>query len=259
MSEEKKFLEPGKTEIGKVLGTYNGQAMNMTIFYGNSVFPTVKKNGKEEFVHLKEDKYLQMLNDFFKTEEGKKYKRPSKDIIDKDRAYVLAQEKEYMKKLGQSSDEKEPPKEVQAAPEKPELKKGKEKKAEPKPALENIDDYATVLLTEDVPAKKCPTLTNMSTGEVISLSKTVFKIGCSTGSDLVIEQDAKSHTISRQHATIITKNDDSLYITDKSSNGTFISEKKDGEFYKLPKDHEVELKDNTYIKFATEVFLYKEV
>lgn len=260
--EEKKFLEAGITELGTVNGEYNGKFMTMKIRYGNSIFPTVKKDGKEEFVHLKKEKYEEMLDAFLKSEAGKNYKRPPKEEIEKASLFVLNKEKEYLKSKGYA----EPEKEEKREPEKLEPVKTSEKpkkgaKTKEKAAEEAADDYATVLLEEPMaPAKKkSPTLTNKKTGEIISIKKTLFKIGCSQSCDLVIEQDAKSHTISRQHASIITKNDDSLYITDKSSNGTFICAKKNGEYIRLPKDHEVELKNGTYIKFATEEFLYKEV
>ena len=109
-------------------------------------------------------------------------------------------------------------------------------------------EYATSLLDEEYKAAESAAFLIASDGKKIKIDVPVFKIGISKESDLVIVQDSKVHTVSRNHAVILTKND-SFYLKDLSSNGTFIGLNPDN-LFRIPKGNEVELKNNMLIKFA---------
>lgn len=73
-----KKLQVGKTKIGERTGKYEGQFIKFSIYYGNYSMPPV--NG--EYVHLKKDKYLALLNEFLESPEGKDYLRPTEEEIE---------------------------------------------------------------------------------------------------------------------------------------------------------------------------------
>ena len=148
----------------------------------------------------------------------------------------------------------------------PYLFPGQEKKNNPKnerekPSVEpstteeddDDDEYGkTQLLVEDEPESLGYTLVFADSGQKIAIGKPVFLIGCQKNvCDLVIPQEVKNHVVSRKHAYVLLKND-KAYVKDISSNGTYIGTEgmKDNEFYRLPKDTEVELKDGQIIKLA---------
>lgn len=126
---------------------------------------------------------------------------------------------------------------------------------------DSIEQNSTVILEEAeiFNPRNFPTLTNLATNETIIIDKPVFTIGCSEKCDYMIRQDAKVHTVSRHHATIIVR-PDTTYVEDKSSNGTFIGTdpKEATTFFRLLKDSEIQVKNGQYIKFATETYLFNE-
>ena len=124
------------------------------------------------------------------------------------------------------------------------------KEIEPK----EVDEYATSIIEEER-KNLFAKLTSLSSGEVIDICKTIFTIGISQNCDLVIDQTKENHTVSRNHATIIFKND-MFFIRDTSSNGTFTGNYLES-FYRLPKGNEVELKNGQYVKFADQVYKFE--
>ena len=124
---------------------------------------------------------------------------------------------------------------------------------EPSTTEDEDDEYGkTQLLVEDEPKSRGYKLVALESGQECAIKKPVFLIGCQKNAcDLVIPQDVKNHVVSRKHAYILIKND-KAYVKDISSNGTYIGTEgmKDNEFYRLPKDTEVELKDRQVIKLA---------
>ena len=124
------------------------------------------------------------------------------------------------------------------------------KEIEPK----EVDEYATSIIEEERKSLFAK-LTSLSSGEVIDICKTVFTVGISISCDLVIDQTKENHTVSRNHATIIFKND-MFFIRDTSSNGTFTGNHLES-LYRLPKGNEVELKNGQYVKFADQVYKFE--
>jgi len=131
------------------------------------------------------------------------------------------------------------------------------KKEEAAPEVE--DEYKTQLLTDDEPQfmYSHPVLFNIKAAEKIEIDRPNFRIGIAPDNDYVINQDMKSHTVSRHHMTLSVKND-TEYITDESSNGTYVGTDAENpaSFFKLPKGNAVELKDGQYIKIAGEMFQF---
>lgn len=84
--QEVQLLEliPGKTVIGKMVGKVKGDVRHLTIFYGNFVTPLI--DGK--IVPIKDADYRNMLDAFFVTEEGRKYRKPSEEEIKQARKIV---------------------------------------------------------------------------------------------------------------------------------------------------------------------------
>jgi len=77
MSELKK-LETGKTEIGKVVAKdQDGMIRDFVIYYGNAASPLVDGN----VMHLKENRYQEMLKAFLESEDGREYEAPSEEEI----------------------------------------------------------------------------------------------------------------------------------------------------------------------------------
>lgn len=130
------------------------------------------------------------------------------------------------------------------------------KLVEPNTTEKEGDDYeeygATQLLDEDEKDECSYKLIAVDSGQEVYINKPVFLIGCQKSAcDMVIPQEVKTHVVSRRHAYILLKNE-KAYVKDISSNGTFIGTEdlKDSDFYRLPKDTEVELKDRQIIKLA---------
>ena len=119
--------------------------------------------------------------------------------------------------------------------------------------LRKADDYETSILEEEEKASSF--YLQDENGQKMDITKKYFLVGCGSMCDLVIKTDPEKHTISRRHAYIIIKND-TLYLKDVSSNGTFIGNPKDKEMYKLPKDTEVEVREGQFIKFADVVYSF---
>ena len=62
--------------------------------------------------------------------------------------------------------------------------------------------------------------------------------------------------ISHEHAHLILKNDKAYLRDDGSSNGTFLLEGEEEDAFKLPKGHEVELKDGCLLLFANRKYQF---
>ena len=93
--QSKLQLVPGETLIGTKTGKIGGEFRELDIYYGNYVLPLIRNN----FLVLKKDEYLRMLNGFLDSEEGKIYERPSEEQIEQ--SFVDAQQlqKKYLKDL----------------------------------------------------------------------------------------------------------------------------------------------------------------
>jgi len=93
--QSKLQLVPGETLIGTKTGKIGGEFRELDIYYGNYVLPLIRNN----FLVLKKDEYLRMLNGFLDSEEGKIYERPSEEQIEQ--SFVDAQQlqKKYLKNL----------------------------------------------------------------------------------------------------------------------------------------------------------------
>ena len=93
--QSKLQLVPGKTLIGTKTGKIGGEFRELDIYYGNYVLPLIRNN----FLVLKKDEYLRMLNGFLDSEEGQIYERPSEEQIEQ--SFVDAQQlqKKYLRDL----------------------------------------------------------------------------------------------------------------------------------------------------------------
>ena len=91
-----KELEVGKTLLGVTVAEYKGRIVPIKVYYGNYV--TAKDKGDVqlkidgEFIHQKPELYLKLLRDFLNSEEGRRYKVPTKDEVQASVAKVLADE-----------------------------------------------------------------------------------------------------------------------------------------------------------------------
>jgi hypothetical protein len=98
-------------------------------------------------------------------------------------------------------------------------------------------------------AKAMPYLVRVNTNERIMLRKEVFKIGKSNiGVDYTI---AGNGAISRQHAVIIRKDDVSYIKDNKSTNHTYVNDKK------VEEGEEVILTHDSLIRLGDEEFVFK--
>ena len=88
-----KNLEVTKTKIGEKIGSYKGRYTIFSVYYGNYISPMIEN----EFVHLKEAEYEELLESFLNSEEGKEYKRPSEKEIREASAAVLNSEIFFLK------------------------------------------------------------------------------------------------------------------------------------------------------------------
>ena len=92
--EGTKPLIPGKTPIGKINGKVEGQWRELTILYGNVATPVIKNN----FIHLKNDVYMEMLVKFLESEEGLEYIAPSEEEVNRATLHVLNIEEQVKNK-----------------------------------------------------------------------------------------------------------------------------------------------------------------
>ncbi len=94
MADPKK-LQPGQTKIGTLAAKdENGMVKEYTICYGNIAFP--QRNGK--YMHLRNEKYREMLTKFLDSDEGLNYESPTEEEIEKARIAVLNREAILKKK-----------------------------------------------------------------------------------------------------------------------------------------------------------------
>ena len=69
---------PGETTIGTVVSKdNNGLIRDFSIYYGNVASPVVDGN----VLHMKEDRYLNMLKTFLETDIGKEYEMPTEEEV----------------------------------------------------------------------------------------------------------------------------------------------------------------------------------
>ena len=92
--EGTKPLIPGKTPIGKINGKIDGQWRELTILYGNVATPIINNN----FMHLNQDVYMEMLVKFLETDEGLEYIAPSEEEVNKATLQVLNIEEQVKNK-----------------------------------------------------------------------------------------------------------------------------------------------------------------
>ena len=130
-------------------------------------------------------------------------------------------------------------------------------KEEKKESLEETEVYSgkTTLLTEEVPEtqKIFPTLTDVETGEIITIEQPETLIGRDKDCQIIINEKVISH----KHAYIILKNDKAYMIDNGSSNGTFAMEDtEETNKFRLPKDLEVEIKDGSIVMLADKKYRF---
>ena len=128
---------------------------------------------------------------------------------------------------------------------------------------ETSEEYARAILEEAKAAtgELLPVLVNVASGEVAVIHKKLFTVGFSYKCDLKVRQpDPEHHTVSRLHATLVTREGGRVYVRDESTNGTYIgtNPKKPESFFRLPKGNELEIKDGQYIKFADVLFVFRK-
>lgn len=97
-----------------------------------------------------------------------------------------------------------------------------------------------------------PSLTDLQTGEIFEIKQPETLIGRSKKCQIQI----KDGVISHEHAHLILKNDKAYLRDDGSSNGTFLLEGEEEDAFKLPKGHEVELKDGCLLLFANRKYQF---
>ena len=93
--QSKLQLVPGETLIGTKTGKIGGEFRELDIYYGNYVLPLIRNN----FLVLKKDEYLRMLNGFLDSEEGQIYERPSEEQIEQSFVDTQQLQKKYLKDL----------------------------------------------------------------------------------------------------------------------------------------------------------------
>lgn len=96
-------------------------------------------------------------------------------------------------------------------------------------------------------------LTDLDNRITYPLERAENIIGCQDDCDIVIIEASERHTVSRKHAKI-TRKDGKFYLTDTSSNGTFIE--RGGEYLRLPRGEMVEIGDGEDIKFVNRHFRF---
>ncbi|MCD8088747.1 MAG: trypsin-like peptidase domain-containing protein [Oscillospiraceae bacterium] len=109
------------------------------------------------------------------------------------------------------------------------------------------DDQATTILGGNGGAKVC--LVRESTGERVPINKTVFRIGSKRGSvDYVITNNT---AISRNHASIVSRNGEYFILDNNSSNFTFVNGTQ------LTPNTEVRIHEGDSIRLADENFRFE--
>lgn len=108
---------------------------------------------------------------------------------------------------------------------------------------DSTDDEATEFIK-----KICPTLRRVSTDEIISIDKPVFRIG--KDKRYVDYYVTDNNSVSRSHADIITRGSRYFVIDLGSKNKTFINNKI------IPVQTEVEILDGNKLKLASEEFTF---
>lgn len=98
----------------------------------------------------------------------------------------------------------------------------------------------------------------MKTNRSFAVCKAPFLIGAlKDACDLFIQQDPEVQAVSRLHAVLVLKNG-KAYLKDQSTNGTFLGElgMADKDFYRLPKDTEVEIRSGQVVRFAIYRYIF---
>lgn len=83
-----KPLEVGTTVIGTRTGLYKNKMVSLPVKYGNYIYPPIG----DEYIHLKPNRYYDLLNKFLHSEEGKEYIYPSRDEIEEASKLVICRE-----------------------------------------------------------------------------------------------------------------------------------------------------------------------
>ena len=104
---------------------------------------------------------------------------------------------------------------------------------------------------------KGPRFVMYKTGRIFPIKGEEMSIGHSSKCDMVIPEERRPRTVSRNHAVCIVK-DGRVFIKDDSTNGTYLSSttKRPGGWMRIPKGNEVELIDRQFVKFATVTFQF---
>ncbi|MBR0115636.1 MAG: FHA domain-containing protein [Firmicutes bacterium] len=107
-------------------------------------------------------------------------------------------------------------------------------------------------------AEGFPCFVDVLTGRVTLIDTGIFVVGFSKRCGLSIDQDPRTHTVSRFHATV-TVEEDGVYICDESMNGTFLGKDPADRagFFRLPKGSSVLLRDGIFVMFADAVFQFR--
>ena len=110
------------------------------------------------------------------------------------------------------------------------------------------DDDATGLLIEDESKPINASMTRISTGEMFTVNKAVFRIGKENKtSDFTVVNNPK---ISRNHAEIIRRNNIFYIVDSESRNGTFVNG------IQIKPRQETEIRDGDMIRLADEDFKF---
>lgn len=82
---------PGRTRIGTVRGKYEGAVDDYDIYYGN-----IAAAPDGTLVHMDRARYMEVLDRFLESEEGRQYRRPSgQEILEAEKKfYVIPEEEE---------------------------------------------------------------------------------------------------------------------------------------------------------------------
>lgn len=104
MDDELLELVPGKTVIGHEKGKINGVYQDLTILYGNAISPVTNIDNP---LHYKEEAYMEMLKNFLNSEEGMKYRVPTKEEVDQATIEVLNMEERIRQKMKEEAKAKE--------------------------------------------------------------------------------------------------------------------------------------------------------
>ena len=102
MTETKKLI-PGETQIGTVISKdNNGMIRDFSIYYGNVASPIIDGN----ILHMKEERYLDMLKTFLESETGREYEIPAEDEVKQATIEMLNRETRLKRQKEQKEFEK---------------------------------------------------------------------------------------------------------------------------------------------------------